>query len=217
MNHATTFGLKFLTAIGAATIGLLLSSGQTHAAGPAHDLALSSGEMTATITSTLTVSGTSGNPVAIAISTHYTVPVAQIDALHDSGWGYGNIVKLHEYALASGKSVSEVQALRESGMGWGQIAKTLNLPKGAKTANLGSIMRKNAKAVAPAPAQATAPRKAVKIKKSTVQRTQKKTVVRKTTKSRVTIAPRKAAPAKKVKATPPKAKPVKKAPKSGKK
>ncbi len=92
-----------------------------------------------TITSTHFVSRV--NPVAIAISTHYTLPVTQVVALHKSGYGYGEIVKLYEFALVSGKTATAVQQMRDSGMGWGQISKALNLPRGAGKVTLGTIMR----------------------------------------------------------------------------
>jgi hypothetical protein len=42
-----------------------------------------------------------------------------VTALHDSGWGYGDIEKLYEMAKASGKSVTNIEAMRASGKGWG--------------------------------------------------------------------------------------------------
>jgi hypothetical protein len=100
-----------------------------------------------TITSTTSI--TRANPVAVAISSYYTLPVSQVVALHNSGYGYGEIVKLYQFALVSGKAVSEVQQMRDSGMGWGQISKMLNLPRGVGKVTLGSIMRARKKAGAP--------------------------------------------------------------------
>lgn len=108
-------------------------------AAPATIAIMAKDATSSTITSTHSISR--ANPVAIAISMHYTLPVTQVVSLHNSGYGYGEIVKLYEFALVSGKTVTEVQQMRDSGMGWGQISNTLNLPRGAGKVTLGTIMR----------------------------------------------------------------------------
>ncbi len=112
---------------------------KTLTATPAAIAIMADDATSSTITSTQSISRV--NPVAIAISAHYTLPVTQVVALHNSGYGYGEIVKLFQFALVSGKSVTEVQQMRESGMGWGQISKALNLPRGAGKVSIGTIMR----------------------------------------------------------------------------
>jgi hypothetical protein len=128
-------------AAAAATIGALMLTTPTHAAAPRPEQASLNQATHSTISDTRTISGSVVSPVAVAIADHYTVPVASIVTLHESGVGYGNIVKLHEYAQASGKTVEEIQAMRESGMGWGKIRKDLALPKDAAKTSLGDIRR----------------------------------------------------------------------------
>jgi hypothetical protein len=91
-------------------------------------------------TTTPPISGTGKlNPVAIMISLAFDVPVEEVVALHESGYGFGNITKIYAYTL-SGRSVEEIVALRESGMGWGEIRKEYGLPPGQPRPNLGQIM-----------------------------------------------------------------------------
>jgi uncharacterized membrane protein YgcG len=78
--------------------------------------------------------------VAIAISNYFTVPVTQVVTLHTDGWGYGEIFKLYQLSLVSGRTVTEVKSLRDSGMGWGNIAKQLNVRPGNAGVNLGAAL-----------------------------------------------------------------------------
>lgn len=146
-NIGISCGAALLAVLGwnALTHATALDAGpaKTQTAGPGAFATLAGDAMSSTITSTHSVSR--ANPVAIAISTHYTLPVTQVVSLHNSGYGYGEIVKLYEFALSSGKTVSEVQQMRDSGMGWGQISKALNLPRGAGKVSLGTIMRAHKK------------------------------------------------------------------------
>ena len=95
--------------------------------------------LTPTITSTLTI--TSANKPAIAISSYFSVPISSVLQLHISGWGFGEIFKLYNYALLTGQTVESIQAMRDvDQMGWGQIAKALGLHPGNKGNNLGGII-----------------------------------------------------------------------------
>ena len=78
--------------------------------------------------------------VATAIANQFGVSVSDVTALHNSGWGYGEIVKLYEMAKASGKSVTDIEAMRASGKGWGEIAAMLNTSVSGLGYNLGAIM-----------------------------------------------------------------------------
>jgi hypothetical protein len=91
------------------------------------------------ITATNTLTGSL--KIATAIADHFQAPVSDITQLHDSGWGYGEIFKLYDYAQASGQSVADIEAMRAAGQGWGEIAKALNLPPGNQGDNLGSVVR----------------------------------------------------------------------------
>jgi hypothetical protein len=77
---------------------------------------------------------------ALAIAAYFTVPVTRVLSLHGAGWGYGEIFRLHQLSSASGRPISDVQALRDSGLGWGQIAKTLGVRPGNAGINLGAAI-----------------------------------------------------------------------------
>ncbi len=91
-----------------------------------------------TVTSTNSLSASL--KVANAIAKYFSVPVSDVVALHNSGWGYGEIFKLYQLAKDSGKTVDEIKAMRESGMGWGVIEHTLGLPPGNHGKNLGGAV-----------------------------------------------------------------------------
>lgn len=78
-------------------------------------------------TMTSTKSFTQSNKVALAISMQFSVPLTSVVDLHSSGWGYGEIYKLYEFAQLTGKTPGEIQAMRTSGLGWGQIAQELGI------------------------------------------------------------------------------------------
>ena len=78
--------------------------------------------------------------VATAIANKFGVAVSNVTALHNSGWGYGDIEKLYEMAKTSGKSVTDIEAMRASGKGWGEIAASLNTSVSGPDLNLGAIL-----------------------------------------------------------------------------
>ncbi len=104
----------------------------------------SGSNMTGTVTGTLTLTGT--NKIAEAITNYFsgtlttTVTVSDVLALHNEGWGFGEIFKLYLLAAESGKSPDEIKAMRDSGMGWGVIAMSLNLSPGNGGKNLGAAV-----------------------------------------------------------------------------
>jgi hypothetical protein len=55
--------------------------------------------------------------VATAIANEFSVAVKDVTALHDKGWGYGEIEKLYEMARESGASVSLIEPMRTGGKG----------------------------------------------------------------------------------------------------
>jgi len=55
------------------------------------------------------------------------IPLEEIRALRDSGYGYGEIVLMAQLAQQSGRSISEIQAMREKGLGWGRISSELEV------------------------------------------------------------------------------------------
>lgn len=91
-----------------------------------------------TITSTNTLTG--GLKVASVIAKYFGVPISDVLKLKDGGMGYGEIFKLYEIHLESGKTISDIMALRNSGMGWGQINHQLGLDPGNHGKNLGSAV-----------------------------------------------------------------------------
>jgi hypothetical protein len=95
---------------------------------------------TSTLPLTLTWPLTDAHKVVVAISSYFSVPVSNVVQLHDSGWGFGEIYKLYEYARLSGHTPEQIQAMRDAGMGWGNIAKALNIKPGNHGDNLGGIM-----------------------------------------------------------------------------
>ena len=112
-------------------------------------------DMTGTVTETLDLTGT--NKIAEAIVTYFsgtltftstvmtttvttTVGVSDVLALHNEGWGFGEIFKLYQLAVESGMTPDQIKAMRDSGLGWGQIAMDLNLAPGNKGKNLGAAV-----------------------------------------------------------------------------
>ncbi len=69
-----------------------------------------------------------------------TLTISDVTTLHDSGWGFGEIVKMYYLCVATGKTPAEIEAMRASGMGWGEISKALGQSPGNKGKNLGAIM-----------------------------------------------------------------------------
>ncbi len=112
--------------------------------------------VTNTITSTLPVSVPTKIPNAISnyfsgtqtvylsgtqtITGTFSVSASDVISLHLSGMGFGEIFKMYQLALLSGKTPDEILALRESGLGWGVISKQLKLPPGNKGNNLGAAV-----------------------------------------------------------------------------
>jgi hypothetical protein len=112
--------------------------------------------VTSTITSTLPVSVPTKIPNAISnyfsgtqtvilsgtqtITGTFSVAASDVISLHLSGMGFGEIFKMYQLALLSGKTPDEILALRESGLGWGVISKQLQLPPGNKGNNLGAAV-----------------------------------------------------------------------------
>ncbi len=102
---------------------------------------------TPTDTSTPTPTGTlvpeACHPVALAISLFFDLECEDIEALHDSGVGFGVIGRAYLTALATKDTEEEltpeeVLAMHQSGMGWGQIMKEIGVHPGGK--GLGGIM-----------------------------------------------------------------------------
>ena len=100
----------------------------------------------ATVNTTTTTSANSNEnadnslKVATDIANEFGVAVSDVTALRNSGWGYGEIVKLYEMAKQSGKSVADIEAMRASGKGWGEIAALLNTSVSGPGINLGAII-----------------------------------------------------------------------------
>jgi len=81
------------------------------------------------------------NPVAAMIADFFDLDVAQVQAWHDEGLGYGEIAIAFFLSQSSDEEVEEIIRLRqEEGLGWGEIAKTLDLTPGNRGRNLGAIM-----------------------------------------------------------------------------
>ncbi len=85
-------------------------------------------DMSETLTSTESFTGS--NRDAVEISTQYSVPLTSVVDLHNAGWGYGEIVKLYQFAQLTGKTAADIQAMRNSGLGWGEIAQALGIKVG---------------------------------------------------------------------------------------
>ncbi|HEY3290147.1 MAG TPA: hypothetical protein VGK87_08485 [Anaerolineae bacterium] len=97
-----------------------------------------SSDFTDTIASTEPI--TNPNRPATAIGLKFGVNVTDVVQLHNSGWGFGEIYQLYALAKMSNKTPAQIQAMRDSGMGWGQIVKALGLKHGNHGNNLGSTM-----------------------------------------------------------------------------
>jgi len=137
------FLMTSLTAgMSALGVSLLIAAGAAFASAPAVAPAQATAiplnpAMTSPLTRTTYITAPR---VAVAISNYFTVPVSQVVTLHNTGWGYGEIFKLYQLSLVSGRTISEVRSLRDSGMGWGNIAKQLNVSPGNAGFNLGAAM-----------------------------------------------------------------------------
>lgn len=80
-----------------------------------------------TITNTETLTGSL--QVATAIAKYFGVNTTVVTSLHNSGHGYGEIVKAFVLAKSSGKSVDDIFAMRGEEQGWGQLLHTLAISK----------------------------------------------------------------------------------------
>ena len=91
------------------------------------------------------------HPVGHAIALYFNIPYTQVMALHDQGWGFGNIARAYLTALNSGGALTpeQVLALRQAGVGWGQIKKQYGVHPGGN--GLGTIMSKKSGAPSPEP------------------------------------------------------------------
>lgn len=78
---------------------------------------------------------------AEALSLEFDVSLDEVIALHESGLGFGEIVKLYALAKTTGKSVDELLAMREAGQGWGEIEKALGVAPGSVRPNLGETIQ----------------------------------------------------------------------------
>ena len=80
------------------------------------------------------------HPVGIVLATFFNIPYTQVLALHDEGFGFGNIARAYLTAYASGGVLTPTQVLelRQAGAGWGQIKKEYGVHPGGN--GLGSIM-----------------------------------------------------------------------------
>ncbi len=88
--------------------------------------------------------------VAQSIAKFFGVPVADVLTLHNSGKGYGEIVKAYALAQGSGKSVNDIFASRANEQGWGEIVKSLAVAKW--NASVGKVVRNAAADKNPVPA-----------------------------------------------------------------
>jgi len=86
------------------------------------------------------------HPVGIAIALYFDIPYTQVMALHDQGFGFGNIARAYLTAAASQGVLTPTQVLdmRQAGMGWGQIKQDYGVHPGGL--GLGSIMRQKSDA-----------------------------------------------------------------------
>ncbi len=136
---------KLLLAIAVAVVAVLLVTSMVIAA-PGSKIERqadqSSDEPSSTLTETVPLTGTvpMTHPVANAIALFFNIPYTQVIALHDEGFGFGNIARAYLTALASGGLLSPTQVLemRQEGIGWGQIKKEFGVHPGGN--GLGSIM-----------------------------------------------------------------------------
>ena len=134
---------KLFLAIAVALVAVLLVTGMVVAApasstGVQTSPAFDSPIVTGTVPLTDTVPMT--HPVGAAISLFFNIPYTQVMALHDEGFGFGNIARAYLTALASGGVLTPEQVLdlRQAGMGWGQFKKEFGVQPGGN--GLGSIM-----------------------------------------------------------------------------
>lgn len=96
--------------------------------------------VTAALTDTAPMTGSLKIVTAITKFFSGTVTAAEVIALHDAGWGYGEIFRLYKLAKESGKTIAEIQAMLDAGKGWGEIARALGLLPGNKGVNLGAAV-----------------------------------------------------------------------------
>ena len=91
--------------------------------------------------SVLTDTWPTTHPVGIVLATFFNIPYTQVMALHDEGFGFGNIARAYLTAYASGGVLTptEVLQMRQEGMGWGKIKNLYGIHPGGN--GLGSIMR----------------------------------------------------------------------------
>ena len=112
------------------------------------------------------------HPVAQAIADHFGVTTDEIIAQHEEGLGFGEIARAYFLArelaadddTSNDLSADAILAMHQAGAGWGQIIKTLGLPTGNRTRNLGQIMSGRARdkatdTTSAAPAQSDHPNK----------------------------------------------------------
>jgi hypothetical protein len=80
------------------------------------------------------------HPVGIVISVYFNIPYTQVMALHDKGFGFGEIARAYLTAYMSDGALTPEQVLdmRLTGVGWGQIKKDYGVHPGGN--GLGSIM-----------------------------------------------------------------------------
>ena len=128
---------KSLLAIAVAVVAVLLVTGLVIAA-PASTTRVQISQVFDSPILTGTVPMT--HPVGLAIALYFNIPYTQVMALHDAGFGFGNIARAYLTALASGGvlTTEQVLELRQAGTGWGQIKKDYGVHPGGN--GLGSIM-----------------------------------------------------------------------------
>jgi hypothetical protein len=111
-------------------------------------------EPTSTPTPTATpepTESTDCHPVALLIGLAFGETCTDIEALHDSGIGFGVIGRAYLTAAASDGEVTaeELIELQQAGMGWGEVKKQYDIHPGGK--GLGAIMSGRFTGVTPTP------------------------------------------------------------------
>jgi hypothetical protein len=131
---------KLLLAVALATVGVLLLTSIVLAAPEATDSVQSAGmydDADPILTDTLPTT----HPIGSLIALYFNIPYTQVMALHDQGFGFGNIARAYLTAYASDGVLTpeQVLAMRVAGVGWGQIKKDYGIHPGGN--GLGSIKR----------------------------------------------------------------------------
>lgn len=142
MNAIRMFAISFVVILGLSLSTVAIAAPIHSEQSPVAQVAAPKAEPTKTKTPEKEDEKAGTERIAQAIAKYFKVDVAKVNALFDSGKGFGEIVKAYALAQSSGKSVDEIFAMRENDQGWGKIVKTLAVTKTKE--NLGKIMRNSA-------------------------------------------------------------------------